>query len=339
MAVPLTTAPDAAALAAFARAQDPDVTEVHVERLEPIESVGNAREPWELRVRMLRADGSVEHVHGVMLVKAHAGQLETELATEFAALRAVHGTRVPAPAPRWLDASGEAFGRPFFVTDHVVGRADMSLLRASPDDAAAHATVLSFADAAAALHAVDVDGADPVHLPRVGATAVAVTQLDVWEPLAERQLLEPLPALRHAFSLLRASAPAATRVTLVHGDLRVGNFLAHDGRVTALLDWEMAHVGDPHEDLAWAYRAIWSPARVLPEDEFLARYEQASGVAVDRGVLRWYQMFNEVKHVVISLTAARSFHDRRSTNLRFADRNTTVAPFLARFYELAGLAA
>lgn len=334
-----TAAPTTDALAAFVRTQEPDAVAVHVDPPTPIESVGNAREPWELRVRIERRDGTVEHVHGVMLVKARAGQLETELTTEFAALRAVHGTGVPAPAPRWLDASGAALGRPFFVTEHVVGRADMSLLRAAADDEVARSTLRSFADAAAALHAVDVARADPTQLPRPEPACVAGAQLDVWEPLAERQLLEPLPALRFAFSVLRASAPVAARVSLVHGDLRVGNFLAHEGRVTALLDWEMAHVGDAHEDLAWAYRAIWSPARALPFEEFLARYEQSSGVAVDREVLRWYQMFNEVKHVVISLTAARSFHDGRSTNLRFADRNTTVAPFLARFYELAEGAA
>jgi aminoglycoside phosphotransferase (APT) family kinase protein len=123
-------------------------------------------------------------------------------------------------------------------------------------------------------------------------------------------------------------------VAIVHGDLRVGNFLAVDGRVTALLDWEMAHLGDPLEDLAWTYRSLWSPERQLPYADFLARYEARSGRAVDHQVLRYYRMFNEIKHSVISLTAACAFHEGRTSNLRFADRNTTLAPFLGRFFDL-----
>ena len=320
------------ALAAHIAAHEPDATAVQVDDLARIDSVGNAREPWSCRVRIERA-GRTETAHCVMLVKAAAGQLETEMPAEFAALRAVHGTAVPAPRPRWIDPTGSAFGQPFLVTDHVVGRADMSLLRAA-DDPVAQQTMEHLADAAAALHAVDLARCDPEHLPPVDAAGAAHAQLDVWEPIAERRRLEPIPALRYAFARLRSSAPHAARVSLVHGDLRVGNFLAHEGRVTALLDWEMAHVGDPLEDLAWTYRSIWSPHRALPYDAFLARYEQSAGVAVDRTHLRWWQMFNEVKHTVISLTAARSFATGRSTNIRFADRNTTVAPFLGRFFEL-----
>lgn len=321
------------ALAGHIAAHEPDASAVLVDDLAHIESVGNAREPWSCRVRIDRA-GVTETSRCVMLVKATAGQLETELPAEFAALRAVHGTPVPAPRPRWLDPTGAAFGRPFFVTDHVEGRADMSLLRATPDDPVARGTMEHLADAAAALHAVDIARCDPEHLPLVDTTRAAHAQLDVWEPIAERQRLEPIPALRYALGRLRASAPHAARVSLVHGDLRVGNFLAHEGRVTALLDWEMAHLGDPLEDLAWAYRSIWSPQRALPYEAFLARYERTAGVTVDRTHLRWWQMFNEVKHTVISLTAARSFATGRSTNIRFADRNTTVAPFLGRFFEL-----
>ena len=143
-----------------------------------------------------------------------------------------------------------------------------------------------------------------------------------------------MPGRRLACAEVRAPAPPAIRVALVHGDLRVGNFLADERGLTALLDWEMAHVGDPHEDLAWTYRSIWSPERQLPQADFLARYERASGTRVDPDHLRWYQMFNEVKHAVISLTAAHSFATRRSTNIRFADRNTTLAPFLGRFFDL-----
>jgi aminoglycoside phosphotransferase (APT) family kinase protein len=147
--------------------------------------------------------------------------------------------------------------------------------------------------------------------------------------------------LAYAFDWLRRRAPVADRVAIVHGDLRFGNLLYEDGRLTALLDWEMVHLGDPLEDLGWVYRRIWTPERSLPFEEFLAAYEAESLLLgwrhpVDADRLRWYQAFSEVKHAVISLTAARSFHDRLTLNLRHADRAATLPAFLDRFFELTG---
>jgi aminoglycoside phosphotransferase (APT) family kinase protein len=336
----MSTAPDGTgldldALASWiAREEGIPASGVRIVAAAPIDSVGNAREPWRLTV-VLEPPGRPERaVDAVLLLKAPAGQLETAMPVEHAALRAVQHTGVPAPAPLWLDATGAAVGRPFLATTHMPGTADMALLRAAPDDTEARQLAEHLAEVAARLHTVDPARVDPAVLPRVDVAGAATAQLDVWEPLAERQRLEPLPALRRAFSWLRANAPVAERVSLVHGDLRVGNFLAHGGRVQALLDWEMAHLGDPLEDVAWAYRALWSPARVLPFDAFVARWSAHSGLTAEPRRLLWYRMFNEVKHGVISLTAGRAFHERRTTNLRLADRNLTVAPFLDTFFRL-----
>ena len=85
-------------------------------------------------------------------------------------------------------------------------------------------------------------------------------------------------------------------MSLVHGDLRFGNLLHSQGRLTALLDWEMTHLGDPIEDLGWVYRDLWSPATSLSFDGFLAAYVEAGGGPVDPDHLRWYQVLSEVKH-------------------------------------------
>jgi aminoglycoside phosphotransferase (APT) family kinase protein len=319
-------------LARWILANEPGARAVHVDELQRIDSVGNAREPWSFRAVIEQAQAT-EMVRCVMLVKAAAGQLETTLPPEFAAIGAVHGTGVPVARPLWIDADGHAFGRPFFVTELVDGVADMHVLRAPAGDRDARATIEHLADVAADLHVIELTPERLASFAPTHATTAASDQLDHWEPIAERQRLEPLPALRYAFSWLRANAPAASRVSIVHGDLRVGNFLAAQGRITALLDWEMVHLGDPVEDLAWTYRSLWSPERQLPFAEFLARYTRRCGIAVDPAHLRYYRMFNEIKHSVISLTAARAFDEGRTSNLRFADRNTTLAPFLGRFFD------
>lgn len=320
-------------LPSFIAAQQPGATGIEIRDVKPISSVGNARQPYGFTARWLDHKGAHEH-QCVMLLKAEAGQLETTLPPEFHTVRLLGATDVPVARARWLDDRGEVFGSPFFVTDRVPGSADMSLARREPDDAEARHTALHLAEVAARLHAVDWHALGVDYLPIVDERHAAHSQLDYWYDIFERQRLEPLPVIEFAFAWLREHAPAADRVSIVHGDFRFGNLIYDGGYVQALLDWEMVHLGDPLEDLAWCYRPLWSLEKFASFDEFIARYELVAGRQVDRTHLQWYQLFAEVKHSMISLTAARSFADRRTQNIRHADRAVTVTAFMRRFMEL-----
>ena len=166
------------------------------------------------------------------------------------------------------------------------------------------------------------------------AESAAPTQLGLWRDQFERHRLEPHPVLAWAFERLAWNPPVADRISIVHGDLRFGNVLYDGHELTALLDWEMTHLGDPVEDLGWVYRHLWSPRHSLPFDEFLAAYSDELGSPIDHDTLRWYQAFGEIKHSIISLTAARSFDDGLTRNLRHADRAETVPAFAKRLLEL-----
>ena len=298
-----------------------------------ISSIGNAREPWSFTARWSAPEGERTE-RCVMLLKAEAGQLETSLAPEFGVIAALGPSDVPAPPALWCDESGEWLGQPFFVTGHVGGTASMRPLRVETVDADLRAVGLDLARAAACLHNFDWRSASMPFLDPVTPAGAALAQLELWQDQFERQRVSAQPGLRWAFEWLRANAPAPAQVSIVHGDLRFGNLLYEGPKLMALLDWEMTHLGDPTEDLGWVYRDLWSPRWSLPFDDFLAAYEQESGYVVDRDRLRWYQAFAEAKHAVISLTGARSFHDRLTLNLRHADRAATVGAFLRRFYEL-----
>ena len=296
----------------------------------PISSVGGARRPWLVDVRWPDDDG--EHAtRAVLLVKVPDGQLETTLAPEFAALQHLHARGVAVARPLWIDEAGDAFGSAFFATEWVPGTASLDLLRREAGDAQSRAVALGMAEIAAHLHTVAVDDPPPALRPLVAPADAVTVQLDEWEDRFLRQRMEPLPLMTHAFGWLCANVPSATRVSFVHGDFRLGNVLYDGDRVTAMVDWEMVHTGDPLEDLAWAYRTRWSLERLLPLDEFIARWSDRSGLAVDPERLRWHRMFAEVKHTVISLTAARSFADGRTTWVRHADRASMAAPFMTRF--------
>jgi aminoglycoside phosphotransferase (APT) family kinase protein len=304
---------------------------VTVVDLLPLSSVGNAREPWSFSARW----GGGE-IRCVMLIKADGGPLKTELRPEFRTLVALAGSSVPAPRALWMDETGSWLGRPFFVTERVPGSADTRLLRRAEDADTVRAVARDLATAAARLHALDVAPFEG-HLAPADVGTTAATQLASWQNLFLQERLEPHPALVYGFAWLGRHLPVATRVSVVHGDLRFGNLLHDDGRLTALLDWEMVHLGDPVEDLGWVYRALWSPAGALAFGEFLAAYAAADGVAFAPEHLRWYEIFSEVKHSVISLTATRSFVDGATTNLRHADRSATVPSFAQRMLELVAM--
>ena len=134
------------------------------------------------------------------------------------------------------------------------------------------------------------------------------------------QALEPQPTLELALAWLRAHQPVAQRVTLVHADYRTGNFLVDGDKITGVLDWEMVHLGDPLEDVAWACLRLWRWAGdgriggLLPRQEFYRRYENASGLKVDEASIRFWEVLGNVKMAVICLTGARSFSEGRSND-------------------------
>jgi len=128
------------------------------------------------------------------------------------------------------------------------------------------------------------------------------------------------PAVRGAIRWLRRNPPPdPAKPAIVHGDYRSGNFLfLPDGTISAILDWEMCHIGDPLEDIAWAINAMWSMERHMPLDAALPIWEAASGQRVDRDALDWWRLFVAVKACAIWTTAEASFQDGTSREMIIA---------------------
>ena len=134
-----------------------------------------------------------------------------------------------------------------------------------------------------------------------------------------------MPLLREAIAWLRANRASSGRVALVHGDYRIGNFiLGADRRIAAVLDWELAHVGDPVEDIAWAclklFRgrsALWSqllPRRGLPRplrgaDRAARRRRRSCATS---------PCCARCATIVPYLRACRAFEEGRTRDLRLA---------------------
>ena len=244
-----------------------------------------------------------------------SGLIDTESETEFRAYQSAAGV-VPVPGAIALEPGGAELGRPFFLMERiddgvVVGPFD----RAGFGD---HAGALGeqFFAALGRLAAHDAD-ASPLaaHLDAPAADQCWRIALDYWEKVIDTDSFAPQPIVRAAIRRLRAAPPPpAARIALVHGDYRSGNMM-HDGAglMLAMFDWEMAHFGDPLEDLGWALNPVWDHFQpghacgMVSPERALAIWQATSGITPDPAALDWWRLFNAVKGCAIWTSAFREF--------------------------------
>jgi aminoglycoside phosphotransferase (APT) family kinase protein len=331
----------AAQIAALLRAQVPGAADADVTEVKRVFG-GNARRAWACQAAWTGPDGRRRDEELIMLSRPPGSQVQVEPRREYDVLRALHDSAVRAPRVWALDALGEVTGASSVVLQRLPGHTDAVAFLRDADGDQGRGLTEDLARAAAELHTADLDRVDGVLDAQIradgslDARATAIAQVEHWRTVFLASRMEPLPTLDRLFGWLLDHAPEPARLCVVHGDLRPGNFLYLDDTVIALLDWEMVHLGDPVEDLAWVYRPLWSPERFLDLESFVHRYETSGGPAVDPDALVYHRILAEVKFATISVRAARAFADGTTTNLRLADRAATVTPALTLAWELLG---
>ena len=135
------------------------------------------------------------------------------------------------------------------------------------------------------IHTVDLDGFHPLEPPS------ALVRKRIAQVRATKLAMTPDPLIQLAMDWLEDNVPEGPiRVAILHGDAGPANFLFQDGRVTAMLDWELASHGDPMADLAMlCIRNLFQPFVSL-KDAFAA-YEAAGGQPVDLDRVRYYRLY------------------------------------------------
>ena len=216
------------------------------------------------------------------------GARALSMAGEAALIRSARAGGVPAPDVVIELEPGDALGIGFIMRK-VPGSADPESVLASPPTLAGE-----IAHAMARLHALDP--ANFVFLPRLAPKAgVEALAAQFAEAGGDR----PLIALGLAW--LRANLPPPAPLRVVHGDLRIGNVMADAGHLTAVLDWELGHLGDGHEDLAYGCMTVWrfgrlaNPALGLTDiATFADAYEAAGGERFDPARFRFWLVYRTV---------------------------------------------
>ncbi|MFC5824836.1 phosphotransferase family protein [Nonomuraea insulae] len=252
---------------------------------------GASRETWALDV--VTQDGGRHEL--IARLDSPGAALETAFTTgagltaEATLMRAAAGAGVPVPR---IIACGESYILMTRVPGETIPR---KILR---DDAYAAARPRLTRQCGLALAAIH----------RMPLTALPHGErqdpLPAWRDVLDR-LGEPHPVFELALRRLAATRPRGRRLTVVHGDFRNGNLIVGPEGIRAVLDWELAHAGDPLEDLGWLCVKAWRFGSSLPVGGFGAyhelvdAYEEAGGQPVDRDALRWWETFGVLKWGVI----------------------------------------
>lgn len=268
------------------------------------------------------------------------GSYRTE--PEFLALTAladVPGLPIPRMVLRCEDLA--VLGAPFLISHRVGGDAPTPWDRAAfRDEAQRQSLAAEFSVALGALHGFDWTGT-PLQAWADGLSGrePALREIRRWAAECGYPAIALPPAMHYAMRWLEANAPETGRVVVVHGDYRVGNFLRQGPRISAILDWELVHLGDPHEDLAWAGLRAFGPGSsrvggLVDRDEFHRRYNERSGIAVDAARLRYFSVLMQFKSAAMLLGATRRVEAGSGRDVRMASMGFQVAPTVMELLRL-----
>ncbi len=250
---------------------------------------GASRQTWRASV-----DGNL------VIAQRQQPESERDMLVEAAVLRAAEVGNVPAP--RVLACVEAPDGVVTLITGFVAGETIARRLLRDDDYAVARERLAGqMARAMARLHCVDVA---TVHgLERFDVLGLYRDQLD--------QHGEPHPTFELALRWLERHRPDDDRTCIVHGDFRLGNVIVDEEGLAAVIDWELAHLGNPLQDLGWACVPAWRFGSPLPaagvgtREQLLAAYNSEAGTAYTADDLRWWEVFGILRWGVMCITQAQ----------------------------------
>ena len=276
-------------------------------------SGGASRETWSFTADDRR----------LILRKDPPGAASGGLAREAGLLRGAASVGVPVPDVIAHGDGSDGVGSPYIVMNHIDGETIARRILRDDEYAAARGVMArQCGEILAHIHRMPLDSAEGLPTD------------DPLERYANVYKLfgQPHPTFELALKFLRERRPTTARKTIVHGDFRNGNLIVGPEGVRAVLDWELTHIGDPIEDLGWLCANAWRFGGDLPVggfgtyDDLIAGYESASGEAVDRDALNWWEAAANLSWGVICIAQA-------NTHLSGAVRSVELAAIGRRVCE------
>ena len=235
----------------------------------------------------------------LILRREPAGRSSVEtvgLETEAALIAAAGAKSVPVPPVRHVLEPGDDLGRGFimgFVEGETLGS---RIVKAEALAPARAILARQCGEILARIHAID-----PATFPTLPVLSPA-DLVEQWKGVY-RAAERPRPVFELAYLWLEQNCPPPPNTPrLVHGDFRNGNLMIGPEGVRAVLDWELAHIGDPMEDLGWICVNSWRFGRIDKPvggfgsfEDLVEGYEAAGGASVDRGSVHWWEVFGTIR--------------------------------------------
>ena len=277
---------------------------------------GASRETWSFDAAYTH-DGAAVRLPLVLRRDPGSTTLNTQRREEFRVQAAAFADGLPVPRPFWLAEDADALGAPSYVMQRVDGETlARRLLR---DEAYAPARAVMTGQLGAILariHRIDIVRHELDFLPApLPGDSPALAELDRYEQTFRGVAPEPHPAFELAFRWLRRRLPIGGRRALVHGDYRIGNVIFGPEGVRAILDWELAHIGDPMADLGWICTNCWRFGAVDKpvggcgqREDLWEGYEAAGGDKVDRTHALFWELFGSLRWGVMCAGMIPAFH-------------------------------
>lgn len=257
-------------------------------------------------------DGETRSDRLVLRMDPPGSMVETSRLREFELLRSLKGV-LPVPEVHWVTEDPEELGGPAMVCGFVLGTSTASEGKENASGlGATYGARLrgilgpQFVEYLAALHTHDWKAEDlpSFRAPKPGTTEAVTWHLAALDCAWAQHSFEPHPTLVLAREWLWMNRPVVDHVSVIHGDYRNGNFLFDEGtgKITSVLDWERAYLGDRHHDLAYALTTSWGEydditgdfyaSALVEQQAFLDRYQELTGLPVDPERLNYYQALN-----------------------------------------------
>jgi aminoglycoside phosphotransferase (APT) family kinase protein len=254
------------------------------------------------------------------------GPVDTSAPDEFELLSRLFTAGLPVAKPIAAEYDKSFLGQPFLVVEKVSG--GDAHVAGMADKATGRHVSLELARILADLHNMDVRQSSlPVANgdPRAQVHAYLMRWRNWWD----KHRIHPSSLGEAAFAWLSRNIPAGLeRTVIVHGDARPGNMLFHKGAVTALLDWEFAHIGDPAEDLQYAAGFV---EPFINWDDFLAAYMAAGGQRVSDEGAKFYDVFRSLRNVICTDVAwGGGFAHKKYPALKLAAQGIIYKRMLAQ---------
>jgi aminoglycoside phosphotransferase (APT) family kinase protein len=318
--------------------------------LSDITLIAGGRSNLTYRLTLANGPGEPRHIVLRRPPLGHVLPTAHDMSREFRVLSGLTGTQVPVARPLAMCADTEIIGAPFYLMAYVPG----SVLRTRQDTSVlseAQAAGLSerLADMLAAIHGTDLAATGLSGLGK--GAGYLKRQLDRWQRQWDQSKSREMPGYDELVARLTAAVPPEGDVTLVHGDFRLDNVLVTvdpEPQIAAVVDWEMATLGDPLADLGltlvyWAEAGDQAGSRGIGTDgtttpgfmtraEFAAAYAERTGRDVSR--ISYYTAFGYFKLAVVVEGIYARFLKKQTVGEGFGEEGQIVPVLVARAHEI-----